>query len=236
MPAQQPPDGEIDQARKDQAETAESVFQHVKMLWDDQVSLAETIRDKRRVTTTLLAVLLGLGIFRLDLTASPDQVLVVRGWTLWSIRTCVIGAMLSFVVGSYFLFTERPVLRVPLLWLMGFGSRCWRWLYLKARAPTIEEADAVRFPRPPATQWPSSRAIHGLLADAEDLTDWLIEEPTIVKWKRAERLREAYKLLRTANRRVRSRITLSMFWVFLGYVLVFCAMAAYILGVGRATP
>ena len=80
------------------------------MVWEDEVRHADTLRDRRKVYATLLALVAGLGVFRLSWTRSPDEVPAIDVWWLDVLVRVLLSTTLAFFVpAAYFLFTERSI-------------------------------------------------------------------------------------------------------------------------------
>src|SRR2546423_365724 len=60
-------------------QTCKLAYAHVKMLWDDQVALAHSLVEKRKTRSTMLAVVVGLGVYRLQFTHRSDETLSIDG-------------------------------------------------------------------------------------------------------------------------------------------------------------
>jgi len=209
-------------------DAAEQIFQHVKMMWDDQVSLAGTLFARRRMVSTMLAVLVGLGIFRFQLTVSAGD-----RWNVEEADARVIASLLTvatglFAIGGYLVFTQRPIVRRVAVFSWGVVLRRRTHLWNLARSKTQAERDAMRIaPREPSP-WASQRASDLLLADDESLDDW--HELTLeqVRRNRTMRLREAYISLKKQNDRIKWRLGEALMAVVAGYALLFVAFSWYI--------
>ena len=91
-------EGEPASSNDDALKTAEILYQQERMLLEDQLSYAESLRAGRHTRTTLLLVLIGIGLFKIE-------VLREAGSVLW----LILAAIVCFIVGAYYLFTERPI-------------------------------------------------------------------------------------------------------------------------------
>lgn len=75
--------------------------------WKDEVEYAETLRDRRKLWTTLLVVAVGLGVFRMDLHVDPEHVPVIRNIAVvWFIKLSVAAALAFFFFGAIHLFSS----------------------------------------------------------------------------------------------------------------------------------
>lgn len=209
-------------------ERVQVLEQIIQLLWDDQVALATTLIEKRKTTSTLLVVVVGLGIFQLRFFRSPDEQLAVSGHALLWIRVLLTGAVLAFLAGAYFLYTQRPFFRRMALRLYDIGIRRLPALY-----QTLEVAFRRRVSWPDdqtalPNRWPTGRAIRVMLPAEESAGDWVALVATEARFIRAERLREAYRRLERQNERVSQRLRRSVAMLFCGFALVVMAFAVYI--------
>lgn len=69
-------------SNENELKAAESVLEHVRMLWDDQVALAESLVEKRKALSSMLAIIVGLGVFRIQFTQKADEKLIIEGQAL----------------------------------------------------------------------------------------------------------------------------------------------------------
>lgn len=76
----------------------------------DQIDFAESLKNHRKALSAFLALLVGLGIVRLDLHRSPDEVLAVPNGALLAIRILLTLGTIVLIIGAAYLFTERPIL------------------------------------------------------------------------------------------------------------------------------
>lgn len=218
-------------SNENELKAAESVLEHVRMLWDDQVALAESLVEKRKALSSMLAIIVGLGVFRIQFTQKADEKLIIEGQALSCVQWCLICALSAFLVGGYFLYTQRPAIRRCCLWACDGGWRWCKYLYRLARLdPNSPERVEIDPPTPP--KWPTGRAISLLLTEGELLDDWMYMEHLYVVQSRAERLREAYESLTRQNRRVANRLKNALICLFFGYSFVFVALGRYILAIG----
>lgn len=100
--------GDGQEAKDDPSYRCESLLHdQIEYLLDDQVSYADSLRDSRRTAGGLLLLVIGIGIFRFDLFRPESHVLVVPVWSAWVIRAFVALALLAFLAGAYFIYSER---------------------------------------------------------------------------------------------------------------------------------
>ncbi len=84
---------------------AQDVLDHVRMRWDDEVEYAETLRQRRKVFMTALALVVGIGIFQIDFHVSPDEVVAISNpWYRVGVKLILLTAVGLFVVGAFWLF------------------------------------------------------------------------------------------------------------------------------------
>ena len=204
------------------------VFEHVKCLWDDQVDLAQTLMEKRKTISTTLAIVVGLGFFRVQFSQNANDVPSLQAEALLTVQILLTCAIVAIMCGAYLLFTQRPNVRRFLHWAWDLTRRFVLTMLRKARAPNQEDRDKVGMPAPKETPWPAGRALGASLPDEEELSDWFSQDSVSVMKTKTERLREAYKGLRTRNLRVSNRIRDAIIGLFLGYFLVFCALMVYL--------
>lgn len=185
----------------------------------------------------LLVILVGLGVFRLEFYKRVDESLIIGEGLMRCISYGVlIPSLFFFTLGSYFLYTERPIFRRMFEYLADFSVRRGKYFFRLARAGSEEEYNAVRLEGvdgPRESRWPTGRALSATLDDEDDLDDWTEAGPVVVLIERSERLRNAYRDLRKQNERVSTRLKQSVFCLFTGYVLVFLALGIYLWGIGR---
>lgn len=222
--------GETADPKEEQIKAAEATYEHVRMLWDNQVDCAKDLTEKRKNLSAMMAILLGLGLFRLQLFRRQDEVLAVPGWAASCVLASSVLAMLAFTIGGYLLYTQRPNCRRSMLWLYWEARRWVAYLIKLARANKDSPA-ATLGPHPP-TLWPAGRVLDLTLPDDEDLNDWFLQPPLVVIQTRTQRLRNAYITLRARNNRVAKRLREALFFLFAGFFMVFVALGMYLLAVG----
>lgn len=73
--------------------------------WKDEVEYAETLRERRKLLTTVMIVAIGLGMFRVDMYIDPSEVSAITNPAVKNfMKICVILAVFSYFVGSIYLF------------------------------------------------------------------------------------------------------------------------------------
>ncbi len=208
------------------------VLEHIQFLWDDQVKLAETLVEKRKTQSSVLAIVIGLGAFRIQFTQRPDEIPTLAETSLMAVQILLSAALLSFVAGSYFLLTQRQSFR-RVLWLVINLVASWAiFLYRKARKLEQHERDAIQLEKLEAGLEQQGRASDAGLPEDEAVEDWLLQDEVTVLRMRTERLTEAYRVLKQANDRVSKRLRWALFWLFSGYFLVFCTLIVYVWSMG----
>lgn len=90
--------------------SAESLHDHAKFLLEDQINYATSLRDTRKTISTLLAVIVGIGVFRLEFTKNPGDITIIQAGSLLAIRILFTAAVILFGIGGYFLYAERGIL------------------------------------------------------------------------------------------------------------------------------
>ncbi len=76
----------------------------------NELELAQALRDARKTISVLLALVVVIGLFRMDLHRQPGEITVVPGWSLCLIRLLFSGSVIALLFGIVYLFTERPIL------------------------------------------------------------------------------------------------------------------------------
>lgn len=92
-------------------ESARLLHDQAQFLLGDEAAYAASLRDYRKMASGLLAIVISIGIFRLELTRPPGEVLAVPVWTAVAIRCLLPAAVLLILAGSYFIYTERGFFR-----------------------------------------------------------------------------------------------------------------------------
>jgi hypothetical protein len=219
---------------RDNHEQARLLYEDIRMLWDDQVALADALRDRRKTYLTVIVVLAGLGVFRLGWVPVPaDSFMAVTPWVRLTIKYLVTAALVSALISGVYLFTERPTVRPITRWaLLSIG----RWLSFRAWMALLRQDR--RTPKPGESTngvamsvTKTSRAIAAIEYDTEKDWEQLEREPLARLYQiRSVKLREAYVKLIDANDRVRRRLRLAGFWLAIVFVILGIAFGVYTFG------
>lgn len=95
----------------DKAKSCELLHDQALYLLDDEVHYATSLRENRRTLATLLALVVGVGIFKVDFYRPPGHILAVPELAFWVIRGLFICAIIAFLVAAYFIYTERAIMK-----------------------------------------------------------------------------------------------------------------------------
>ncbi len=219
-------------APKQDKATAVLVYEQVKMQWDDQVEYAETLRDRRKTGSSLLAVLVGIGIVRFQLYVKKDETLVLAGAGLYLLRVLMTMSSSCFIFGAYFLFVERSICRRRTWQLADWILRRITYFYRLARVLDPAETAAITV-KPTKVPPQRERASKILVPDDEELEKWEAVSEVEVIQERTWRLQQAYRSLEGQNRTVSGRIRNGVIILFAGFVLAFVAFLVYIWSIGE---
>ena len=75
--------------------------------WQDEVDYAETLRERRKLYTTLLVVAVSFGVFRIDLYVDPNHVAVINHpAAIWFMKICTIGASVPLFISVIWLYSS----------------------------------------------------------------------------------------------------------------------------------
>lgn len=207
----------------------EHVYEQIRMLWDDQVAYAQSLREGRRTMSSLLLVIVGIGIFRMELFRAPEATVPTVGeGALLGIRVCFTVAIVCFLLAAYFMYTERA--QIMERWserALTELRRRVRYAMYWARASTPADLGRLRELKKPIPAPFTGRAISSLELTSEEVDDLFIKHPTDVRRDQINRLRIAYEHLAAANLRVRSRLGRGGFFVAIAYVAVFLGFLMY---------
>lgn len=204
----------------------------ISILWEDQVEFAKTLVERRRVLSTVLAVIVGLGIFRIDLFRSSGDKLVVCEESLLAIRASLTLSCLFFGLGGYLLFSQNSTGRRFVVWGFRSVKAYFSMIYRKSRAPSREEQDKQKME---LVEFPStkiSRASVAMWASPETSEEWASLDERSAKIVRLERLRAASLELGRRNERVAGRLRESLICLCLGFFFVFVALLSYLWSIG----
>ena len=198
------------------AESAQHAFEQTRMLWDDQASYAEVLREKRRTYSTGLVLVAGLGLFRLSWYRSAGDVPLMEPGPAIVLKLLLFFALLGFLGSAYFLYTERPVASAVLGRLWPWGGR--RLLTIRAALGLVD----------PDGEQSGARAIAALELDNRRVRQ-IARAPLWQVWiYREARLRLAYERLLASNRRVNGRIRLGVIFMGFGYAVVMVVFLVYL--------
>ncbi|TVQ50292.1 MAG: hypothetical protein EA377_14445, partial [Phycisphaerales bacterium] len=214
--------------QSDSYKTALLIDERQRMLWDDAVQYASALREYRKVVASLLLVLIGIGIFRIELFRPPGEELAIDAQSLFWIKVLFSVVIACFILSAYFMFTERREIRPRLGELLHIvGAR----LRGRPRVPRNAARICFRLRRrlrgDPSEL--SGRAISELelSSDEAEIEALYQSDPTATLRERTEALTWAYDRLVESNRRVRKRLGLSTFLLFLAFTLVFGTFLVY---------
>ncbi|MCL4741490.1 MAG: hypothetical protein KJZ54_04730 [Phycisphaerales bacterium] len=211
----------------DALDTAHQVYQHVRLLWEEEAAFAKDLVDKRKTFSTILTILVGLGLFRVQLYRRADEVMVLGPCAALAIKILSVIALVFFALGVWWLYTQRPVVR-------GGCRRAWhevrrwgRYLWQLARSGDNEERGRTKPDSLPPDPWPRGRAIEAVLPEDEELADWFVLTPLQTAQSRTAQLREAYRSLRVQNQRVYARLRAALASLMAGFLLVLAILFGY---------
>ncbi|MFA6043568.1 MAG: hypothetical protein WC718_01165 [Phycisphaerales bacterium] len=213
-----PPDPPVIAPELTRIENAQRLYEVFRMLWDDQVAYADTLRDKRKLYSAGIAVLFGFGTFRLAWYRNLNEVPIVRDWLVFGLLQFLLVLVMAIALAAaYFLYTEGSMIR---LW----AARRFPALRLHERWPF----------RQFQSTWGSmadhddrGRAISAIDMGVAESERW-IDAPQDEVWTdRAWKLRDAYEDLLTANNRVNARIKTSVALLVTSYAILFVAVCVY---------
>jgi ABC-type multidrug transport system fused ATPase/permease subunit len=220
--------------------TALLIDERQRMLWDDAVQYASALREYRKVVASLLLVLIGIGIFRIELFRSPGEELVIATRPLFWIKVLFTAVIACFTLSAYFMFTERREIRPRLgglLHIIGTKLRSRTRQYRAARKVVRICFHLRRWLRGNPSEF-SGRAISELelSSDEAEIKEHYDADPTETLRDRTDALAWAYDRLVESNTRVRKRLGLSTFLLFLAFVLVFGAFLVYTWSIDTGIP
>lgn len=181
-------------------------FDHVKMLWDDQVTYSDTLNNKRRTLSTLILILIGLGAIKFDLDATHAQ---MTRWIWVPFRLSLAVAAVSFLGGVVSLYFEAQH-------LLDIRN-------LKARVGQFAQKFDSSLPTAPFERR-RRRAIARLMSEHEGPEDWmqLTEEQSI--FSRTGRLYQAYDELGIRNDNINRRLQIGVWFLGIGCFFVVVAV------------
>mgnify|MGYP000876573951 CR=1 FL=1 len=217
-------------SERELSDSADRVFKSARMVWDDAVAYAESLRDRRRLFTTALTIVAGIGIFRLgwfrsdrDVPAIPD---ISLRYAIKVTATLSIGLVIPAII---YIYSERPTVRriIRWVWIKGTPVRGIAYGVLDRRPTTRRLCRRQRACwrcklRRLKTREPHGRAIAAFLPNAEERTRLAAAPLHLVIRSETERLIVAYSILVASNRRVRYRLAQGAI-CFLGSVIMLLA-------------
>ncbi len=167
---------------------------------------ADTLRSRRNLFTTGLALVAGLGVFRLDPLISPDQVFAVPDPRVrLALNLIILVALVLFVLGAYTLYTRGRPSKDELVSMS------------KATGVPLEDLRRVRIPRASDYLAFTQEEEEALIA-SEGATCWLI---------RTRKLQNAIDGLAASNARVSNRIAKAGVLIASGYLALVLAVITY---------
>lgn len=181
-------------------ESVRVLFDLHKFLLEDQVHLAETLRNARRTASALLLILVGFGLFKVETFSSVEEKTVL-------IRSLISAAIGCFLVGAFYLFTERSV-----IWSL------WKAIKRYAKRTTVPVNSGL--------------ALSRLRLTSDEIVAQSKLDPTECLLVRATEFSDSYEALKSSNYRVRARLGLGTIYLLLGISLAFAAFLVYLWTVG----
>ena len=193
---------------EEQLESSKLVLEQAQFLLEDEIGYATALRTQRRTLSGLLAIVIGLGVFRIDLYGSPDDVPLLPSWSILFIRILLVVAVFFILWGTWSLYSERPVSHD--------GSAAPR------------EGDPERPSRVPLLEEGKGSAALCVL-DLDRKYRRTLEKARPLDTVRARTLilGVAYDRLATANRRIRYRIQKGKVRLFVSMILLLGAFLLY---------
>lgn len=206
----------------------EEIEKCVQFLWNDQEEFARGLVERRKVLSAVLAVIVGLGIFRVDLYRTPTEVAVVGDTMLVVVKGLITVSLLGFGLGGYLLFTHKSTARTFLKWL-GRYCREYFWMLLrKARSETLQEAETHTMGKVALPEMTRLRSSSLVIPDHESVTMWVKLDESEARLMRLERQLAAYRELRDRNSRIAFRLRQSIAFLFAGFFFAFWAVVSYL--------
>lgn len=90
---------------------AELLHDQAEYLLNDELGYASSLRDARRTLSTVIAVIVGIGVFRIELSRPENHVPTIPPWAEGLVRLMFILALLAILFGAYYIHTERALHR-----------------------------------------------------------------------------------------------------------------------------
>lgn len=207
--------------------SAERVYAHIKLLWDDQVELAETLREKRKSMISLLAIVVGLGVFKAGASdfARPA---VLDGWRWDASRILLSEALGFFLVGTYLLCSDRSRIRYRLyrFWLVADAIK--RHIRDRQIESDLIKRAAMRPDCPAPVPRHPHRAIRAILPTPGMQGRLQRADVLTVLYVQTAHLRNAYIDLERSNNRVHERLREGSMLVCAGYVAIAIALVVFL--------
>lgn len=91
------------------SDTQRLLFEHAQFHLNNELNISASLRDSRKVLSALLAIVLGIGLYRMDIHRQPGEITVIPAWSELVIRILFALSCVAFLLGIVFLYTERPV-------------------------------------------------------------------------------------------------------------------------------
>lgn len=199
-------------------ESAQLVYSELKLVWDDQVELAATLGERRKTMISILAFVVGLGLFKAGISdfSVPKH---LTGWQWVEIQILLTNMIVFFLVGTYVLCSDESRVRSSL-------RRLGRLLKILAtrvsvRFGNVGGKDPRSFLEPctyGATNKGYRRAIEAILPSVKNQKLMHNASPLMVVYFQTAQLRSAYQKLKKSNNRVRKRIQEGSTLICWGYV------------------
>lgn len=229
-PSGSPDQGQTPGDAPDRVENAKQVHDQYWLVWQDQVEFAETLREKRRLYATAIALVAALGVFRLSWSRNTSEVPAIPSITVEvALKVVLALSLMILLAGAHKLYTERAYFspridrRLP-RWLSVFCRRCLGSLWEGRPEPGPPSDDELE---PAAHSQPDDRAISELVLSREEAFEWLDMSAERIWIEKAFRVRKAHLRLRQANSRVNRRIRTGIALLGLSYGLLALVLIAY---------
>ncbi|MEM7623156.1 MAG: hypothetical protein AAF235_08115 [Planctomycetota bacterium] len=193
-------------------ESARQMLEQAEFLLRDEIKYADTLKASRNNVAGLTSLVLGIGLFQIEIRGNPSDVLLVEHWALWGIRICMTAAVAALAIGILYLFTNQPGKPVT--------------------ARDLRDNPSLGPHKYQKTKATAALAVFDLKEDSlKQLED---AEPEVAIRVRTRLTRLSYDRLVQKNRSVRYRVELGRRWVLLAFVFVLAAFLVYLWGSDRA--
>jgi len=90
---------------------ARLIYEQHEYLLDDERAYAESLKGARKTATTLVVLVLGVGVLRVNLGEPPTPDDVLPAWAIATVQWSFTVSALAVLLGAYLLYTDRPVFR-----------------------------------------------------------------------------------------------------------------------------